>query len=396
MPSSTGCPRWSAPSPNDAAAVPRGPRRRPSAPPARSGPSAPSATIPISTAPGSPTGPGASPGTELDAVLAPGWQTGASTASTPGGSMSSPRPPSATSDRTVWWGFGVLTVVLIASLVGFTLLPATPAPAGAGAGQQAGRAGGGASPDASPSPTPSPTPTPPTLTDPTDSPLYRLELNVVACPGFTERTDRVPAGELRGYLQTVLDCLVASNREALERAGLPTVAPTLAEEGEMASSPCGAAEEQQNWAAAYCGGNQVIYYHADWQEQHGPYVGVIAHEYAHHLQLVTGLLEINHEQRQATQGQPNGKIKENELTRRNELQAQCVAGALLNGDWSPLRSRVGYQEFIDGTRSMDPQGASTHGTGRANNRWIAAGGTSTGPMYYKACNTYSAPADQVE
>lgn len=319
--------------------------------------------------------------------------------------MSTPRPPSATSDRTAWWGFGVLTAVLIASLVGFTLLPAGPT-AATGSGTQAGRSGGsggsGGGPGGSgggggtPTPTASPTPTPPTITDAADSPLYRLELNPASCPGFKARTGVVPAPELRGYLQSVLDCLAASNRDALQRAGLPTTAPTLAEESDLKSSPCGGGDEPENWAALYCSGNNVIYYHPNWQRNHGPYVGVLAHEYGHHLQWLTGVLDLVHGQRQATQGQPNGKIKDNELTRRVELQAQCLAGAALNGNWSPVRNRDTYTEFITDTSTMDPDGAATHGTGRANTRWITAGGTSGGPTNYKACNTFTVPADQVE
>lgn len=307
--------------------------------------------------------------------------------------MSLPRPPSATSDRTAWWGFGVLTVVLIASLVGFSLLPPAPAPA-TGTDQQA--AGPAGTPSARPTPTPSPTPTPPKLTSPGDSPLYRLELNVVACPTFTPREGRVPAAELRGYLQSVVDCLSASNREALQRAGLPTIAPTLAEDAELGSSACTHGEEPEGWAALYCGANNVIYYHPDWQEKDGPYVGVIAHEYAHHLQWLTGVLALLNEEEIATRSQPNGKLKENELSRRTELQAQCIAGATLQGSWSPLRSDRGYQDFLASTSMMTPDGAATHGTGRANTRWITAGATSNGPTHYQACNTFIVPADQVE
>ncbi|OYO02429.1 hypothetical protein CGZ97_13470 [Enemella evansiae] len=293
----------------------------------------------------------------------------------------------------------MLTAVLIASLVGFTLLPTTPAPAGAGAGQQAGRAGGGASPDASPSPTPSPTPTIPPDVDPRDAALYRIEVNTVACPAFKRRSGTIPEAELRTYLEQTVDCLTAANRDAFERAGIPLPRPSLEPESSVASSPCSSGQEQapDDWAALYCGTNQTIYYHPQWNPDDAPYLPVMAHEFGHHMQMQTGILDSSADQQRAARTQPNGQIKALEISRRVELQAQCIAGATINGDWSPLKvPTADYQDFILGYSTATPENAATHGTGRANTRWITSGGTGKEATRYKPCNTFIAPADQVE
>ncbi|NNG20045.1 hypothetical protein HJ590_10770 [Naumannella sp. ID2617S] len=307
------------------------------------------------------------------------------------------KPPSSTSDRTLWWGFGVLAVMLVASLIGFAWLPQAPVASADSRAGNPGVSGPGGSATPRRTPTPSPTPEPPKVTDPADAPMYRMELTLSACPSFTPRKGVVPRAELRPYLESIMTCLVASHQDSLQRAGLPTVAPKLAEDDKVGDSPCSGPEEPPTgWAALYCSGDNTIYYHPEWKPQHGPYVGVMAHEYAHHLQWLTGILDEVHEREAKAKTEPNGQIKANEVSRRTELQAQCIAGAVLNGGWSPLRSREVYDEFIEGTSTMNPEGAATHGTGRANNRWIAAGGTSAGPTHYKACNTFTAPADQVD
>ncbi len=120
---------------------------------------------------------------------------------------------------------------------------------------------------------------------------------------------------------------------------------------------------------------------------------VIAHEYGHHVQKVTGVLQ------QVSRLQQQNPSRANELQVRLELQADCLAGV-----WAASVSRKGLLESGDveegpnaaaavgddrlqrrttGRVSADPW---THGSSEQRMRWCRTGFEIASP---EACNTFS-------
>jgi uncharacterized protein len=88
---------------------------------------------------------------------------------------------------------------------------------------------------------------------------------------------------------------------------------------------------------------------------------VIAHEIGHHVQTVLGISE------QVTQASQQDPSRRNELSIRQELQADCLAGV-----WA---------------KSADTRGA----LAEQRTRWLRRGFESGNP---DACDTFSVPGDE--
>lgn len=302
-------------------------------------------------------------------------------------------PPPATPDRGIgiWVGFSVLVTLLVGALFVMIVLSDAPSPIA----NRGTPVVPGSSATPTPSPTPSPTPTP--RMEPADSPLTRLGLAEAQCPDFRVRRSAVPKDELQGYLNKVLDCLTLVHKPAFAAAGLTLSRPSLHPESEMNASRCINDNTSNDWAGLYCGADEAIYYRPDWAPDDPVFlVDVMAHEYAHHLQELTGILDPVSRDQLASENEPNGEIRSQELSRRVELQAECVAGVLTRPK-GPLGVRqADFDTLVWARASVPPEWAATHGTGRAQRRWFQTGADSKGPEHYRQCNTFTVPADQVE
>ncbi|MFQ3666481.1 MAG: neutral zinc metallopeptidase [Sphingomonadaceae bacterium] len=96
---------------------------------------------------------------------------------------------------------------------------------------------------------------------------------------------------------------------------------------------------------------------------------VIAHEVGHHVQNVTGVLgQVQQIQQRA------GKVEQNQLQVRVELQADCYAGV-----WASAGRRVVPDAF-------------THGTAEQRVRWLTTGFRAGNP---DACDTFKLPYGQL-
>lgn len=246
------------------------------------------------------------------------------------------------------------------------------------------------------SPTPSSTPTP--RLEPADSALHRVRLMNQHCPDFRLRRGNVPKDELPAYLESVIDCLDRIHREPFAELGVTLTKPGLAPETEVSRSGCiTGGDGQDDWAGIYCGASSTIYYRSDWSPGAAvQYVDVMAHEYAHHLQERTGILEPVSIDQAAAEKEPNGAIRSHELSRRVELQAECVAGLLTRPEGPFGLRESDFQELVYSRGSVPTEWAATHGSGRAQTRWFKAGARSSGPEHYAACNTFTAAADTIE
>jgi uncharacterized protein len=110
-------------------------------------------------------------------------------------------------------------------------------------------------------------------------------------------------------------------------ANIPFQQPTLKFYSQMGRSGCGAA--QSAMGPFYCPTDQGIYIDTDFYKEMEQRMGaggdfarkyVIAHEYGHHIQALTGVAD---QIRSAQQQRPNSA---NQLQVRMELQADCYAG----------------------------------------------------------------------
>lgn len=195
----------------------------------------------------------------------------------------------------------------------------------------------------------------------------------------------------RHFVQTELDCLTQAWDSALRAAGM-SLAPLQLVIVDDLTTGC-ARQVKSTDPAFYCGGN--VYWptddpiHRGWGAQLGQYLTfVVMHEYGHHLQSSTGILRTaDRDIDSAGEKSPLGL----ELSRRIELQAQCLAGVMLaaaqaGGMLTPAQA----VDLID--IQSDTEEDPTHGTGANSRRWVESGyrGGAT-----SSCNTWAATLDEV-
>lgn len=248
------------------------------------------------------------------------------------------------------------------------------------------------SPTPTPTPTPSPTPTPyqhpqwqpETLPPPhSDHPawvtLQQAPIYAYDYPDLTGCRPITPASSLHDhqqYLSDQLDCTQRSWRPILQQLGLPThTVPHFFYQSDSITTPCGTLRAP----AVYCSTDGGSIYFGDptyRSAQHWPsYPKVItSHEYAHHLQAVSGFWQVNHQVIQDPL----------ERSRRTELQAECLGVASLEHDASVEWDR----SLFDSVAHLMRSGTShdTHGTPDAKSHWGMRG------LYLhnigEACNTF--------
>jgi predicted metalloprotease len=202
------------------------------------------------------------------------------------------------------------------------------------------------------------------------------------------------------FLHATTDCLDRSWATAFSEAGMPFQRPTRVFWARPGRSPCGD-YPAPGAAAFYCPLNDGIYIgvtHA--QESAGglpvrynvTYAREVAHEYGHHVQEQSGILDYSHEARMRA-----GSLGErNAITRRSELQAQCLAGTFMsavrpsfpvtNQQWQ-IALRDSYGRGDDPSRP----GARDHGSRRHYASWLNYAYLRGSPS---ACNTWTAnPSD---
>ncbi|MEU7000544.1 neutral zinc metallopeptidase [Nonomuraea sp. NPDC046570] len=195
----------------------------------------------------------------------------------------------------------------------------------------------------------------------------------------------------RRYLRAVYGCLNAVWGTHLRAAGLPFERPGMAVATRAPARFCG--EPWEEAAGGYCNPQRrfLILLDKDVLDDPGDLwlLDVIAHEYAHHVQNVTGL-------RRAFESVPyRGERELHEQTRRYELQAECLAGVFIGSVWSSLeRSEEDWEELlaIVGDGGDERHAVPDHGRGRTIVSWLKRGFTAADPG---ACNTWSAPARRV-
>ena len=309
---------------------------------------------------------------------------------------------------------GVGVVGLIGSRLVSTSRTAEPGYDGYRPGQPRSGTEPGTEPTAEPSgpgtptttdrPTAAPRTTASTTTPPRAIPVAALGDHPInsgdrALPAVTctlPRFSQDAAGQDRFYRAGV-PCLDAAWSPLLTAANLPSGSPAVETVTGAVSTPCGAQPAERT--AFYCPGNNTIYMTAAFYSERfgarpGQYLAVLAHEYGHHVQGITGIFDAYWDRRYEAGPTSEAGL---ELSRRLELQASCYAGMFVTssgGRGSVDRNITGEMVFALGNGGDDtvPGLPRDHGTVANNARWA-----DQGSRYNLAwqCNTWLADTASV-
>lgn len=271
--------------------------------------------------------------------------------------------------------------------------------------------GGPSRPSTRPTPIPTPTPTPTPTSTPSKEPrtglvknsLYGLELKRGSgrCSIKVRRPDPpLKNSKLKPYLEDLVDCMVKIYSEPLAEIGIELSTPRVKTYKGTVDAPCGKLT-QDGSPAYYCSSNETIYWPVtsdDDQEAYTiarlGYVGLLAHEFGHHLQAESGMF------REYSLKWAEADTKEQyALSRRLELQAQCFEGVFLSYASKAIDfsddDLYEIEEWHSYTGDEDPPGSRKpdHGSSKAQYRWLERGYESTD---FGRCNTWKASKKSVK
>ncbi len=193
-----------------------------------------------------------------------------------------------------------------------------------------------------------------------DNPLFSGDVGTPAVTCSLARWDTSPAGAA-AFFQSALPCLDAAWQPIMEYQGLPFFTPGIAfPEGTEWSSPCGTTSGGGGAVAAfYCSADNTLYMpfaglQTEMYGAHpGVYLAVLAHEYGHHVQAMSGVLDTYGDARYNAGVDTEAGL---ELSRRLELQAQCFSGMFLAAHLRPgLGGRQPPQRGADHAGPRRPQ-----------------------------------------
>jgi len=183
-------------------------------------------------------------------------------------------------------------------------------------------------------------------------------------------------------------------------AGVSFTQPTLQFYSQSGTSGCGAA--QSAMGPFYCPSDNGIYIDTDFYRELEQRLGaggdfarmyVMAHEYGHHIQTITGLAT------QVRSAQQQNPARANALQVRMELQADCYAGvwAAKNRDriepgdieeGLTAAHAIGDDTLMRSAGRRPVEAAFTHGTSQQRMAWLRKG-LDTGDA--DACDTFADP-----
>ncbi|MGQ0837670.1 neutral zinc metallopeptidase [Actinokineospora sp.] len=232
-----------------------------------------------------------------------------------------------------------------------------------------------------------------------DNPVHSPNngVSVVTCTLPAWRTDPRSAAN---FFTAALPCMEQAWAPVMARANLPYRTPGLQfPTGNQWESPCGSANGA-TWSAFYCSRNNTIYMPFEglqttlYGNQSGVYLGVLSHEFGHHIQALSGISDTYWDARYEAGDQTAAGL---ELSRRSELQAQCFGGMWFAGGQQgggSVNDKVIREVLADGyTRGDWKQGApADHGSPQHYGAWQEHGFTNnrTAP-----CNTWAARPQDV-
>lgn len=232
------------------------------------------------------------------------------------------------------------------------------------------------------------------------SPLYKVgRLPSADCQGR-----QIAQGDPRSFqlfLDGTTDCLDKEWGQGFARAGMRFTAPQRVFWSTRGQSPCGT-YPSPGVAAFYCPTNASIYIGVtDAQKAAGglpvrynvAYAREVAHEYGHAIQNMSGILDYG----QRARTEAGSTLERNAVTKRSELQAQCLSGVFMSSvrgtfpvtpqQWATAL-KDSYERGDDG-RPLDQR---DHGTDAHYRGWLQTGFTRGTTA---ACNTWAASPGSV-
>ncbi|GGL33508.1 neutral zinc metallopeptidase [Planomonospora parontospora] len=224
----------------------------------------------------------------------------------------------------------------------------------------------------------------------THNPLYRTGKLTVPCGRHPD--DFASVGAAKKHLTAMMGCMNASWSAQLKKAGLPFKKPAV----RFITGPtrvCGG-EWGEYVVGVYCiKQRQMIILVDDYsiQQPADPDIlHVLAHEYAHHVQNLTGMTAAVSRTRVRTEAQALTYI------RRLELQAECLAGAFMASIWASQEYKAEeWEALVNAARHNGDEQIGegrTHGSSKNQIAWLQKGFAAASPA---ACNTWTAPASRV-
>lgn len=254
---------------------------------------------------------------------------------------------------------------------------------------------GSSSPPSTSTPEAGPRPVLSTATNPvltTSAPLMHVDCFLPQWKSTPEAAER--------YFRAALPCLDRAWKPVMQKAGLPFRPPSLAfPSGKYWNSPCGSIGPGDNAAAFYCSGNNTLYMPFEGLntdhigDNQAAYLISFAHEYGHHVQNSSGIMEAWLSE--AYQAGGTDTDTGLELSRRSELQANCFGGMFLAaikgpGALSESDAAAGIDDrYTRGDSNGQPR---DHGSGDHYGDWAAKGYERNNTA---VCDTWSAPSSQV-
>jgi uncharacterized protein len=226
-----------------------------------------------------------------------------------------------------------------------------------------------------------------------DHPLLAAGVVLPATPCALPRFRRdVPS--LRTYYGALLACLDAVWHPVLTAGRMPAASPSINLAEHPGNTGCGNPEERTGeFTALYCPADETLYLPVDrLKEVDGgkasSHLAIIAHEYGHHVQELSGLLSAATERLDQVGADT---LAGREVSRRIELQANCFAGLFLaavagQGSVSRELADQAVADFRNGGLS------DTHGSRAHQSTWARAGYEGAGVA---ACNTWAVAATEV-
>ena len=209
-----------------------------------------------------------------------------------------------------------------------------------------------------------------------------VETGPVATQGGKSATESCSVDAVSRESCNALSSLNKTWAPLFDSAGIPFTPPKLVFYSQMGRSGCGAA--QSAMGPFYCPSDQGIYIDTDFYREMEQRMGaggdfarvyVMAHEYGHHVQMLTGMAD---QIRSAQQANPQ---LANRLQVAMELQADCYAGVWAGRN----RDRIEPGDVEEGltaahaigddtlTRGRAPEAAWTHGSSAQRMEWLRRG-----------------------
>lgn len=224
----------------------------------------------------------------------------------------------------------------------------------------------------------------------TENVIYKQTLpGPNACP--YDPTDMRERDQIQRIMDDTVGCLMAAWDRPIHEAGYQLPRPAINLVSASAITPCGTV---RHFAGLYCQVNQAMYLHlserpafrSDGQRTYAMEV-ILAHEFGHHIQARTGLLEAA----RTIQQQSTNKDEMLLENRRIEMQADCFSGlavATLARSWNLTAEDL---EALEENRAA--RASQTHGNAQNRTAWFRKGIDAQGNV--GACNTFAAPEDEV-